>query len=122
MPPPAVHLRLDRDADAVTAARDAAFAFRSVLSPERLEDLRLIVSELVTNAVVHGRGKAVELRLSAEASVVRGEGGDQGDGFVQPPAPVADEPGGRGLAIVDTLTRAWGIERGSTHVWFELAA
>lgn len=116
----AVHLRLDRRSDAVSVARDAALAFRSVLSPQRLEDLRLVLSELATNAIVHGTGPSIDVHLAADGPVVRGEVVDAGDGFATPPPPSFDAPGGRGLAIVGALTRRWGVERGSTHVWFEL--
>lgn len=116
----AVHISLDRSAGAARVARDAALAFRSVLPERRVEDLCLVLSELVTNAVVHGEGDTIDLRLQAAGSVVSGEVVDQGDGFEPPPPPTLDGPGGRGLAIVGALTRTWGIERGSTHVWFEL--
>ena len=116
----AVHLRLDRKADAVAIARDAAFAFRSTLTPERLDDLRLVLSELVTNAISHGEGPTIDVRLTGDGPVVRGEVVDQGDGFAVPPPRTLDAPGGRGLAIVGALSQHWGIERGSTHVWFEL--
>ncbi|HEX2085648.1 MAG TPA: ATP-binding protein [Solirubrobacteraceae bacterium] len=116
----AVHVRLARAASAVTLARDAALAFRSVLPPRRLDDLRLVLSELVTNAVVHGTGPTIDVRLTADGPVVAGEVVDEGDGFTVPPPPSLDAPGGRGLAIVGALSRSWGVERGSTHVWFEL--
>lgn len=116
----AVHLRLARTADAGAIARDAALAFRSSLTAERLADLRLVVSELVTNAVVHGQGQTIEVRLTADGPVVSGEVVDDGEGFAVPPPPSLHAPGGRGLAVVGSLTRRWGVERGSTHVWFEL--
>lgn len=116
----AVHLTLDRKADAVAIARDAAFAFRSTLTAERLEDLRLVLSELVTNAISHGEGPTIDVRLTGEGPVVRGEVVDQGGGFDVPAPRTLDAAGGRGLAIVGALSRQWGVERGSTHVWFEL--
>ena len=116
----AVHLHLDRTADAVAVARDAAFALRSALPEARLDDLRLVLSELVTNAIVHGRGPKVDVHLTADGSLVRGEVVDAGHGFDAPPLPSFSAPGGRGLAIVGALSRQWGVDRGSTHVWFEL--
>ena len=116
----AVHLHLDRSVDAVPIARDAALAFRSHVPEHRIEDLRLVLSELVTNAVLHGQGPTIDVRLRMDGQVVGGEVVDQGEGFAAPPPPTLDAPGGRGLAIVGALTRSWGVERGSTHVWFEL--
>jgi len=75
----AVHLRLDRTADAVAIARDAALTLRSALPEARLEDLRLVLSELVTNAVVHGSGPKVDVHLIANGPVVRGEVVDDDD-------------------------------------------
>ena len=47
---------------------------------------------------------------------------DGGDGFAAPEAPAPDATSGRGLALIDALAGRWGIEKGSTHVWFELDA
>ena len=116
----AVHLRLDRVAASVAVARDAAHTFCPGLSGQRLDDLRLVLSELVANAVVHGQGSTIEVRVAATDGVIRGEVVDDGDGFTVPARPEPDALGGRGLSIVDTLAQDWGVERGSTHVWFEL--
>ncbi|WP_321167669.1 ATP-binding protein [Baekduia soli] len=84
---------------------------------------RLLLSELVTNAVRHGRGPAVRVLLDASAGdgTLRCEIVDEGDGFV-PTARTrpATEPGGWGLHLVEALSRRWGVREGSTHVWFEL--
>ena len=116
----AVHLRLDRTAAAIPVARDAALAFRSHVPAARLEDLRLILSELATNAVTHGAGPTIDIRLEADGALVSGEVVDDGDGFDLPPPPTLEAPGGRGLAIVGALARRWGVAKGSTHVWFRL--
>jgi anti-sigma regulatory factor (Ser/Thr protein kinase) len=84
-------------------------------------ELLLVVTELVTNAVVHGRG-AITLRIRVDGDRVYGEVVDEGGGFeweVRERGP--DEVNGRGLMIVDALSRCWGICEGTTHVWFELA-
>jgi anti-sigma regulatory factor (Ser/Thr protein kinase) len=82
--------------------------------------LRLVVSELVTNAVRHGEG-AIELRLWRDGTTVRGEVVDEGGGFEhEVRAEGWDDVGGRGLGIVERMTRRWGIREGTTHVWFEL--
>ncbi|MEV4569692.1 ATP-binding protein [Nonomuraea sp. NPDC049419] len=72
----------------------------------RHEDVLLVVSELVTNALVHGDGSPV-LRVRGSADRVRIEVGDAGAGV-----PRTREPGpasGWGLHIVRLLSAGWGI-------------
>jgi len=81
-----------------------------------------VITELVTNALVHGRGQVV-FRLQLHDGIVRGEVIDQGGGFEHEiRARGADEVGGRGLFLIEALTSSWGIHEGTTHVWFELTA
>ena len=87
-----------------------------------LDDLSLVVSELVTNAVIHGQG-AIRLRLLLDAGDARGEVIDAGGGFehvVREAGPSATS--GRALLIVDRSTTPWGVHEGTTHVWFEMLA
>ncbi len=95
--------------------------------PRRLvEDAGLLVSELVTNSVMHGRvgaGARVDLRLGVNDRRVRIEVRDPGRGFAAAGAEAgADDPGGYGLYLVTQLADAWGIaaEGDPTTVWFEL--
>jgi len=92
----------------------------SALGPDELEVARLLVSELVTNAVIHGRGE-VTLRAQLDDDRLLVEVIDEGGGFERT---VRQHDfasiGGRGLAIVDTAASRWGIHEGTTHVWFEL--
>jgi hypothetical protein len=94
--------------------------FASALSRERLAELALVVSELVTNAVVHRRGAiVVKLRLAAE--VVRRGVIDQGGGFERALRErQLDDVGARGPLIVMAMAARWGIHEGTTHVWVEL--
>lgn len=84
------------------------------------EDAALLVSELVTNAVVHGGGK-VEVAVLLIADRVRVEVHDHGKGL--PVGPDEPDESGRGLLIVDAVASAWGVEAGDDgkRVWFELA-
>ena len=87
-----------------------------------MSELCLVISELVSNALVHGRGQVV-LRLQLDEGIVRGEVIDEGRGFeheIRARGP--DYVSGRGLSLVEALTNRWGIHEGTTHVWFELAA
>jgi anti-sigma regulatory factor (Ser/Thr protein kinase) len=91
------------------------------------EDALLLVSELVTNAVRHGRPD-IEISLVIAADRVRIEVRDGGDALPILPSgqPSIDRPTGRGLLIVAATASDWGIERtpgtaGKT-VWAELDA
>ena len=116
-------LNLPPDTSAPGLARAAAKRhLAGKVSPERLSELSLVVSELVSNALVHGRGQVV-FRLQLDEGIVRGEVIDQGGGFeheIRARGP--DDVSGRGLFLVEALTSRWGIHEGTTHVWFELAA
>ena len=85
-----------------------------------LEDAKLLLTELVTNAFVHGCG-SIEIRAEADENCVLIEVIDQGKGFKGPAAERdADRIGGWGLDIVNAVASHWGIHEGTSHVWFEL--
>ncbi|MFF3395098.1 ATP-binding protein [Streptomyces sp. NPDC002669] len=81
----------------------------------RADDVLLCVSELVTNAVLHGvppgRGLRVRLYWEQAGGVLRIEVHDSGDGEVRPRDSGAahDEEGGRGLLLVAALADRWGV-------------
>lgn len=114
-------LKLSPDPTGPGHARRAAHdRFGDFLSRRQLNDLDLVISELVANAVVHGEGEVV-LRLQLDGKTLRGEVIDEGGGFeheVRVSGP--DDFGGRGLMLVDAMTSRWGIHEGTTHVWFEM--
>ena len=97
------------------------------LSRATLEDIKLLVSEVVTNAVRHPSGSGpIEMRVTLRRGTIRVEVLDPGgQGFAKPSVstPPPDALGGRGLLIVDRVATRWGVDEGSpTRVWFELAA
>jgi anti-sigma regulatory factor (Ser/Thr protein kinase) len=89
----------------------------------RLESLALVVSEIVTNAVRHGKpGGEIRLAATPKGDYLCVQVTDEGDGFVPSPGAMASEPGGGfGLFLVEKLTRRWGMTRENmrTRVWFE---
>lgn len=69
--PDDLSINLPRDATAPTVARDAVQRhFAGVLDRDRISELELIVSELVSNAVVHGCG-AITLNLQRDGATAR---------------------------------------------------
>ncbi|MEU2358097.1 ATP-binding protein [Streptomyces misionensis] len=91
------------------------------------ETAQLLVSELATNAVTHGRvpGRDFELRLTLlpEADALRIEVSDaRGERHLQILRGAPQDEQGRGLILVEALSRKWGVaERvvGKT-VWAEV--
>jgi anti-sigma regulatory factor (Ser/Thr protein kinase) len=90
------------------------------LGDERAEDAVLLVSELVTNAVKYGGDGAIELLIAQPSDQVRVAVRDPGG---PGPLPEMRTPGtaggGHGLRLVDEIADRWGVEHGSTIVWFE---
>jgi PAS domain S-box-containing protein len=113
--------------EAVGLARAVVARFlRDAVRAERLYDLQLLVSEVVTNAVRHGgarQGEHIDVRIALTPTQVRIEVRDPGPGFadVTPQLPATDRGGGYGLYLVDLLAHDWGVsgEEG-TCVWFEV--
>ena len=87
------------------------------------ERVVLAVSELTTNAVVHGRGR-ITLTVGAMGDRVRVAVEDEGgsEPVMQDPGAVGGvASGGWGLRMVDTIADRWGTESRDhgTVVWFE---
>ena len=127
LPPEATELslRLNPGPEAIPAARKAMDGLDGLIQRPVWEDLRLLVSEVVTNGVRHGsrRGRVTVL-VSVTDKVVRVEVSDCGRGFNPPQAPIphADGTGGWGLQLVDRVATTWGVKVNDlTKVWFELA-
>ncbi|HXN38802.1 MAG TPA: ATP-binding protein [Solirubrobacteraceae bacterium] len=127
--PPALRLDLDRDPQAPSLARAAVAGFceRGEMDGEQASTLALLVSELVSNAVMHSQAPpASEILLCVcvlDEGGVRVEVIDRGSGFSVIPRDPARSNGGYGLFLVDRQASRWGVDRmGGTRVWFELAA
>jgi anti-sigma regulatory factor (Ser/Thr protein kinase) len=110
--------------DAVAEARAAVTrAAADQIAGGILDTTCLLVSELVTNGILHGApGEPIEISLTCESSGLRVEVKNRGKGFVPNPGATApDEGGGFGLYLVERLADRWGVSRdGCTRVWFEL--
>lgn len=125
---PVVDIALGMDLHSPTDARHAVDTALGMDDGSVREDLLLLVTELVTNAVVHGRPPC-RLRVLADSQRLRVEVSD-----TAPRLPVLRHPGpdvdhGRGLLLVAGLADEWGVGRADRRaqqrgkvVWAELPA
>jgi integral membrane sensor domain MASE1/anti-sigma regulatory factor (Ser/Thr protein kinase) len=123
--PRSISLALEPTPDGAALARAAVEPLADALGAKVYADLRLLVTELVTNCVRHAGltgSDHIQLRVLVRADVLRVEVRDPGVGFeprVVEPEP--DQVGGWGLYIVEQLVDRWGIRPvgGGTTVWLE---
>ena len=109
------------------AAPQARAALREVLRGTafagRLDDGELAISELVTNAVLHGR-EPITVRISVTQGCVRVEVHD--GSAISPSFSMLDPTAvtGRGLMLISAASDKWGVEpaQNGKQVWFELHA
>lgn len=124
-------VRLDMElpvlSEAPTFARRAVAALEVVLEPDQLEELQLLLSELVTNALMHtgmSSHESLEVCVRADEGRIRIEVKDRGPGFDVGDLSLKPASGTRGwgLLLVDRLSACWGVETqdGVTTVWVEL--
>ncbi len=125
---PMLRLDLERNPEAPSLARAAIIGFfeERDLTPDALTTLTLLVSELVSNAVIHSDAppaSAIELcARPLEDGTVRVEVTDQGSGFTPSPRDPDRHRGGYGLFLVEKQAERWGVERtDGVRVWFELS-
>jgi anti-sigma regulatory factor (Ser/Thr protein kinase) len=122
-----ISLRIRGGDDAPTRARRWAHAqLRGHIPATTASDAELLVSELVTNSVVHanvGAGRALTVDVTTLDDRLRIAVADPGSRLkpcILPPDP--ETPGGLGLLLVDELCETWGVRQdlGPNCVWCEL--
>jgi anti-sigma regulatory factor (Ser/Thr protein kinase) len=108
--------------ESVTAARGFVRETLREQAQELVDAAELMACELATNCVQHARTD-FELAISDGQGEIRVEVSDAGRGRPTLRSPTALEPSGRGLRIVQGLSKAWGVVPGEdgTRVWFTLA-
>jgi anti-sigma regulatory factor (Ser/Thr protein kinase) len=109
------------DRQAPGAARHALECLEGSLDEALAADVRLLVSELVTNSLRHTGTTEIQLEVWWSDQLVRVAVSDQGAGFDLRGRPQPGEASGWGLFMVDRLADRWGVAKnGRTCVWFEL--
>jgi len=124
---PTLDLRLRSDPTAIADARHALEAIRHVLPSHTFDDVRLLVSELVTNSIRHAADHAadeIDVSVRVTGRTVHGEITDRGPGFSvpSPRAPATISGSGWGLYLLDRIADRWGTRsvNGRSSVWFDI--
>jgi anti-sigma regulatory factor (Ser/Thr protein kinase) len=111
---------------AVSAARRALLGCNGELPSSIRDDVLLLVTELVSNAVRHaapGADRAVRVELRRRRRMLRVAVFDGGGGFTaEAPHATRDESGGWGLFLVDQIADRWAVTptASGTCAWFEI--
>jgi anti-sigma regulatory factor (Ser/Thr protein kinase) len=110
---------------AAASARNALLALHGRVRDDLLADVRLLVSELVTNSVRHSgihNHDRVHMEVQVSEDTLRVEVADPGEGFAPQPRDMdRSRPGGWGLYLVEELSDRWGVARDHLNrVWFEM--
>ena len=110
----AEHHELEAGPHAPARARAAVDVFAADLDDRRLAFfLRLVASELVTNAVVHGGGReAIDLDLELDEAGATVRVHSRGRRFSLKGLRERRRDSGRGLEIIEALADSWTIDTG----------
>jgi len=120
-------LRLACDPSVVAEARRAVARFEAGVPAPVIESARLLVTELVTNSLLHGIAEGdgwIDVVIERRAQCLRIEVADPSSTGRRPVLRSVDQSStsGWGLQLVDRLASDWGVETGSgTCVWCEIA-
>jgi anti-sigma regulatory factor (Ser/Thr protein kinase) len=120
-----ISLRFEAGPSAAAWARNALAAVDPHVEPHLMADVRLLVSELVTNSVRHSAmlpTDVVGLDVVVDSEMIHVQVCDSGTGF-QPRArqPGQSKAGGWGLYLVERIADRWGVRSNDvTRVWFEI--
>ena len=119
-------IALAADVNSARVGRGFARQHLAALDSDTTDVVVLLISELVTNAVIHGGphlpDATVDLSIEVGTDGVRVEVTDAGSGTLTVGNGAPDQPSGRGLVLVEHFARQWGCEQHATGktVWIDI--
>jgi anti-sigma regulatory factor (Ser/Thr protein kinase) len=125
-PPQSLVFELAAEPGAASAARRTLLAGKVRVARSIRDDVLLLLTEFVSNAVRHaqaGANAAVRVDFRQQARMVRVAVFDEGTGFTaEAPQAERDQSGGRGLFLVDRIADRWAVAptASGTCAWFEI--
>jgi PAS domain S-box-containing protein len=123
--PSRINVQMEANLKSIATARRVLAQLEGLVPEDKIETLRLLISEVVSNAIKHTGAsdkESVELSLEVQRGKLRVEVTDPGVGFQASDRELhEDQESGWGLWFVQEMTDRWGTSReeGST-VWFEI--
>lgn len=118
-------LEQNRAAPSLARAAIAEFSENRDFDAATLATLTLLVSEVVTNAVIHPNVEppgGIQLSARIAGGMIRVEVTDEGTGFTPQPRDPVRSDRGYGLYLLEKQASAWGVDQeAGTTVWFELS-
>lgn len=105
-------VHLDGAPTGAARARALAASFLADAPEELLHDVQLALTELVSNAMLHGAPPVAVRLLRQDDGAVRVEVEDAGHQLLVMPVPSTDAMTGRGLSLVAALADSWGVDPG----------
>ncbi|MEV5880794.1 ATP-binding protein [Streptomyces sp. NPDC052101] len=91
-----------------------------------IEDVLVIVSDLVTNSILHGGTTEISLKVTLQEDRLRINVHDGIEGSIKPKQPNDSAETGRGFALVSALVQEsggdWGVSEDGTTIWCLLPA
>lgn len=122
---PSMHVCLPSDFRAARAARQSMRSLESYVPEEKVQDVNLLVSELVTNSVKHAsllQDQAIEIDAKPTERGIKIEVSNPGRAeLTNKIEQRAMAESGWGLLLVAKIASRWGMStNGSTRVWFEI--
>jgi anti-sigma regulatory factor (Ser/Thr protein kinase) len=118
-----IHEHLPKDPGSAACARDVLARLTGQVDERALADAKLLVTELVANAIQHVPEEGeISLDVICKSGTLRVGVGDPGHGFrPHPRRPDSPKDSGWGLHFVDQLSERWAVEGdGHSRVWFEM--